>query len=142
MKRMQISDRTKAALKAYRAGRHVSKRIKEKYDGDVPPEVVEATAGKLGSHLPQCQGHLTKEARERGSKKSAARRKAAAIDAYAPLAPEIRSMWEEGLSLRAIASKLNQDELSDEDAPGEQEAPRKPSWHPMKVKRVLDRLRT
>jgi DNA invertase Pin-like site-specific DNA recombinase len=46
----QISERTKAALKAYRENRHVSKRVKEKYDGKVPAHVVRATAGKLGAH--------------------------------------------------------------------------------------------
>jgi len=138
----QISLRTKAALKAYRDHGYVSKRLKDKYDGNVPPEVVEATAGKLGANLPQCQGHLTPEARKRGAKKSAARRKAKAIRAYAPIADEILAMWEkEGLTLRAIADRLNQEERDDEAAPDEQEAPHKLSWHPMKVKRVLDRLR-
>ena len=47
---------------------------------------------------------------------------------------------DEGLSLLAIAEKLNQEELADEAAPDEHEAPRKPSWYPMKVKRVLARL--
>jgi DNA invertase Pin-like site-specific DNA recombinase len=137
----KISDRTKDALKAYRDNRHISKRIKEKYDGNVPPEVVEATAGKLGSRLPQCYGKLTPEARSKGGKKSAAKRKKKAKDAYAPIADELMAMWKvEKLTLREIAERLNQEERDDE-GPGEQEAPRKPSWYPMKVKRVLDRAR-
>ena len=62
----RISERTKAALKAYRDGGHVSKRLREKYDGNVPPAVKRARAGKLGSHLPECRDHLTQEARQRG----------------------------------------------------------------------------
>ena len=41
------------------------------------------------AHLPQCQGHLTDESRKRGGAKSAAKRKAKAIAAYAPLAADI-----------------------------------------------------
>jgi DNA invertase Pin-like site-specific DNA recombinase len=141
----RISERTTAALKAYREGRHVSKRIKEKYDGKVPPEVIEATAGKLGAQLAQCQGHLTPEAREKGWKKSVATRKAAMIAAYGILAPRMLAMWESGLSLRQIADQLNQDELeaTDDDehqAGDEDELEPAPTWSAMKVKRVLDRF--
>jgi DNA invertase Pin-like site-specific DNA recombinase len=138
----KISDRTKAALKAYRDNGHVSKRIKEKFDGGVPPEVVAATAGKLGSNLPQCQGHLTLEARKRGGKKSGEKRKAKAKAAYAPIADELLTMWKvENLSLREIAERLNKEERDDEGTPDEEEPPEKPNWYPMKVKRVLDRAR-
>jgi len=136
----RISERTKAALKAYRDGRHVSKRIKEKYDGTVPPEVVEATAGRLGARLPQCQGHLTPDAREKGWKKSVAKRTAAAIAAYEPLAAQIIEMWKtDKLSLRAIADRLNRDEQEAGDG-ADQEPLARPSWSAMKVKRVLDRF--
>jgi DNA invertase Pin-like site-specific DNA recombinase len=135
----KIRERTKAALKAYREGRHVSKRIREKYDGNVPPEVVEATAGKLGAHLPQCRGKLTREAQERGWKKSAAKRRAAAIATYDDMAPRIMEFWKSRLSLRAIADRLNQEdrEAADDEAP---EDGAKPFWSAMKVKRVLDRV--
>jgi DNA invertase Pin-like site-specific DNA recombinase len=133
----QISQRTKAALQAYKAGKHVSKRIKAKYDGKVPANVVKATAGKLGSSLPQCQGHLTAEARKRGGEKSAAKRKDAAIKAYAYIADDIRSMRNEGLKLREIAARLNQRDRDEEPDQVEQD---KPTWSTMKVKRILDRL--
>jgi len=134
----KIQERTKAALKAYRDGRHVSKRIKAKYDGNVPPDIVEATAGKLGAHLPQCAGKLTPEAREKGWKKSAVKRRAAAIANYEHLAPRIMELWKGKLSLRAIADKLNQEdrEAADDEAPEDA----KPFWSAMKVKRVLDRV--
>ena len=44
-----ISHRTKDALGAYRDGRRVSRRIRAMHPDGVPPEVVEATAGKLGA---------------------------------------------------------------------------------------------
>jgi DNA invertase Pin-like site-specific DNA recombinase len=134
----RIKERTKAALKAYRENKHVSKRVKAKYDGNVPPDVVEATAGKLGSQLPQCAGKLTPEAREKGWKKSAAKRRAAAIANYEHLAPRLMDLWKATLSLRAIAEKLNQEDR--EAAADEAPADAKPFWSAMKVKRVLDRV--
>jgi DNA invertase Pin-like site-specific DNA recombinase len=139
----QISQRTIASLKAYRDNRHVSKRIKAKYDGKVPAKVIRATAGKLGSHLPQCQGHLTAEARKRGGLKSAARRRAAAIAAYAYVADDIRAMrFKEGLAYHEIAARLNQRDRDDEAELVNVELTPKPTWSTVKVKRVLDRLRT
>jgi recombinase len=87
---------------------------------------------KLGGSLPQCR-NLTQAARERGAARSAAVRKAAAIAAVADLVPEIRAMWEtEGLSLRAIADRLNAD--------GQKTCGGK-NWSAMAIKRVLDRAR-
>ena len=48
----RISERTRAALAAYKANRYVSKRIRDMYPGGVPPEVVAARAGKLGAAPP------------------------------------------------------------------------------------------
>jgi len=127
-----ISQRTKDALKAYKAGRRVSKRVRLLYPDGVPADVVEATAGKLGASLPQCR-NLTPEARVRGSIRSAAARKAAAIAAVADLVPEMMKMWEtERLSLRAIADRLNAEEQTTRGGS---------RWSPMQVKRVLDRAR-
>jgi hypothetical protein len=42
-------------------------------------------------------------------------------------------MWDKGLTLQAIADRFNEEEIADEVAPSEQEAPRKASWYPMKV---------
>jgi DNA invertase Pin-like site-specific DNA recombinase len=129
---LMISSRTKGALAAYKAGRRVSKRIRLLYPNGVPADVVEATAGKLGASLPQCR-KLTPEARALGVIRSAASRRAAAIAAVDDLAPRMVQMWEEeGLSLRAIAGRLNDEEQTTRTG--------KP-WSPMAVKRVLDRVR-
>jgi DNA invertase Pin-like site-specific DNA recombinase len=137
----RIKDRTKAALRAYRDNGHVSKRIKEMYGGEanVPLEVRETTAGKLGSHLPQCYGHLTPETREKGWRKSAAKRRAAAIQLYEDKAPMLLELWENGFTLRGVADHLNREEMPDDDGETEDPAP-KPFWSAMKVKRVLDRV--
>src|SRR5262249_11151637 len=67
------SQSTKAAPRAYRAGKRVSKRLREKHPEGVPPEVIEATAGKLGAELPQCR-NLTDEGRAAGRARSIAAR--------------------------------------------------------------------
>jgi DNA invertase Pin-like site-specific DNA recombinase len=127
-----ISDRTKSALKAYKDGKHVSKRIRLLYPNGVPPDVVEATAGKLGGSLPQCRT-LTPESRARGVRRSAESRRTAAIAAVEDLAPRMMAMWrDEKLSLQAIANSLND----------EGQTTRTDSqWSAMGVKRVLDRAR-
>ncbi len=130
--RRLISTRTKGALKAYKDGKRVSKRIKAIYtdrNEQVPADVVEATAGKLGGELPQCRT-LTEAARARGLERSAAARKAAAVAAYAALAPLMRQLRAEGLSLHAIAELLNADGQSTR---------RGSTWSATQVKRVLDR---
>lgn len=132
----RISERTKAALRAYREGGHVSRRIREKYDGKVPPDVIAATAGKLGANLPQCRGHLTPESRIRGGRKSGARRKAKSADMYRPVVAKILAMWREGNSLVGIANLLQDENQVAGHATG------KRIWYPMKVKRILDRHRT
>ncbi len=112
-----------------------------KYDGKPPAEIVEATAGKLGATLPQCQGHLTPDARKRGWEKSAAKRKEAALKAYADFAPRMLAMWKDDrLSLRAIADTLNAEDTAagdggEDKAAGGDEAAPKPAWSAMKVKR-------
>ena len=71
-----IRVRTKDALRAYREGRRVSKRVRAMYPDGVPAEVLEATAGKLGGSLPQCR-NLTDEGRGRlGSPARSPRRQA------------------------------------------------------------------
>src|SRR5262249_8785656 len=78
-----ISDRTKAALAAYKA-----------------------RGGKLGGHLPQCR-NLTREARAKGRERSAQVRTRAAVEAYADLAPMMKAWRTEGMTLNDIAGKLN-----------------------------------
>ena len=70
----RISERTKAALAAYKAGKRVSRHIRLLYPDGVPAKVVKATAGKLGASLPQCR-KLTGEARARGVARSVASRR-------------------------------------------------------------------
>jgi DNA invertase Pin-like site-specific DNA recombinase len=78
-----ISQRTKAALAAYKA-----------------------RGGKLGGQLPQCR-NLTAEATAKGRERSAEARAEAAAEAYADLAPMLAELRGKGLSLAAIAADLN-----------------------------------
>ncbi len=127
----KISERTRAALAAYKAGRRVSKRIRLMHPDGVPSEVVEATAGKLGASLPQCR-NLTADARVKGTARSSAVRKTLAVEAYADLIPYMREMHNDGdgKTLQAIADALN--------AEGHTTRTGK-AWSPTQVKRVLDR---
>jgi DNA invertase Pin-like site-specific DNA recombinase len=125
----QISQRTKDALKAYKEGGRISKRTKLLYPNGVPADVVEATAGKLGGSLPQCRT-LTEATRARGIARSLAKRMALAITEYADVLPLMRELRTEGLSLHAIAERLNADGQSTR---------RQKSWSATQVKRVLDR---
>jgi DNA invertase Pin-like site-specific DNA recombinase len=80
---LAISQRTKAALTAYRA-----------------------RGGKLGGELPQCR-NLTAEARAKGILKAAELNRQAAHEAYGDLLPTVRTMRADGLSLRGMADRLN-----------------------------------
>jgi DNA invertase Pin-like site-specific DNA recombinase len=82
---LAISQRTKAALAAYKA-----------------------RGGKLGAALPQCR-NLTQEARLRGAHNSAASHAKAAAEAYADLLPEMKDLRDKGSTLQTIADKLNKD---------------------------------
>lgn len=126
-----ISERTKAALAAYKAGKRISKRTKLLYPDGVPPEVVEATAGKLGSSLPQCRNNLSRAASLAGAKASGERSIELAAEAYADLAPDVRAWREAGLSLRQIAARLNEE--------GHRTRRDKP-WNQVQVKRILGRF--
>jgi DNA invertase Pin-like site-specific DNA recombinase len=101
-----ISDRTKAALAAYKA-----------------------RGGKLGAELPQCR-NLTAEARVKGIRKAGEMNARAAEEAYSDLMPTVKSMKAEGLSLRAIAERLN--------AEGQTTRRGRP-WNQVQVARVLQR---
>jgi DNA invertase Pin-like site-specific DNA recombinase len=102
----KISQRTKVALAAYRTGRHVSKRLRELHNGAVPKDIAEATAGRLGAELPQCR-NLTNEARQRGVRNAAQQHRERANEAYADLIPDLTQWRSEGLSMQAIADRLN-----------------------------------
>jgi DNA invertase Pin-like site-specific DNA recombinase len=80
---LAISQRTKAALNAYKA-----------------------RGGKLGAELPQCR-NLTQEARAKGAHRAGLAVAQAAAEAYADLAPTLAELRGKGLSLAAIADELN-----------------------------------
>jgi DNA invertase Pin-like site-specific DNA recombinase len=79
----RISERTKAALAAYKA-----------------------RGGKLGAQLKQCR-NLTMAARGRGAQAAGAKAKADADKAYLDLVPDVRAMRSAGASLQQIAQNLN-----------------------------------
>jgi DNA invertase Pin-like site-specific DNA recombinase len=78
----RISERTKAALAAYKA-----------------------RGGKLGAALPQCR-NLTEEARQKGAKAAGEAVAVAADAAYSDLAQELAEWRASGLSLQQIADRL------------------------------------
>ena len=123
----RISERTKAALAAYKSNKYLSKRIRDMYPNGVPLEVVAARAGKLGAALPDGR-RLSPEDAAKGPRAAAARRTARARDAYADLAPLVAGWRAEGLSLRSIAARL--------DAAGHTTRSGK-AWNPVQVSRVL-----
>lgn len=79
----RISERTKAALAAYKA-----------------------RGGKLGAARPECR-ILTLEARRRGGQLGGAAAKRLAAKAYEDVEPQVQELATQGLSLRAIARVLN-----------------------------------
>lgn len=104
-----ISERTKAALKAYKDGKRVSKRIREEYANrgeTVPQDVIDATAGKLGGQLPQCR-NLSPETRRRVVEATARACRRAADEAYRDLMPLARAWRDLGVTLQEIADRLN-----------------------------------
>jgi DNA invertase Pin-like site-specific DNA recombinase len=125
-----ISQRTRESLKAYKAGNRISKRIKLLYPGVVPPEVIAATAGKLGASLPQCRENLTPEGRKLGAKNAAKSHKARAAEAYTDLVPDMTSWYESGTSLQEIANMLNAKRYKTR---------RQEPWNKVQVMRVLKR---
>lgn len=125
----RISERTKAALAAYKAGNRVSKRIRDKYPDGVPDRIIRETAGKLGGSLPQCR-NLKPEDGARGCLVSARVRRGIIAEFDAQMAPLISLLRREGFTLQGIADRLNEQ--------GEQTRGGC-LWTPTQVKRVLDR---
>jgi DNA invertase Pin-like site-specific DNA recombinase len=104
----RISQRTRDALAAYKA-----------------------RGGKLGAELPQCR-NLTPAAVAIGQRRGADARRADAVAAYADLLPRMAGLRAEGLSLAAVAERLN--------AEGHTTS-RGAAWSAVQVKRALDRAR-
>lgn len=101
----RISERTRAALAAYKA-----------------------RGGKLGAARPGGR-ELTPGDGVRGRAKAVAVRRVNTAAAYADLAPEVAALRAEGLSLRAIAARLNAEGHTTR---------RGSAWGPVQVRRVLD----
>jgi DNA invertase Pin-like site-specific DNA recombinase len=78
-----ISQRTKAALAAYKA-----------------------RGGRLGAELPQCR-NLTQEARQKGAQRAGLAASKAAREAYADLRPQMLELRDAGWPLQGIADELN-----------------------------------
>lgn len=120
------SERTKAALSEFKANKVVPQKIRELYNGDVPAEIVEATAGKLGSA--RTGRKFKREEVLRGVAASAVANAAEAKSAYADLSPIALSLRAEGKSLREIAAHFNTEGYSTR---GGRE------WHATTISRVL-----
>ena len=122
----RISERTRAALAAYKANRYVSKRIRDMHPEGVPSEVIAARAGKLGAAFPTAGGSARRTPpRVRAGPPRGGRRRAR--DAYIDLAPLVAGWRAEGLSCD-IAARL--------DAAGHTTRSGK-AWNPVQVSRVL-----
>lgn len=91
--------------------------------------VAKARGVKLGGHRDNAHV-LTDADRAKGGQRAAETHKAAVASAYADLMPAIVQMRNEGLSLRAIADRLNTE--------GHTTRTGKP-WSQVQVKRLLDR---
>jgi DNA invertase Pin-like site-specific DNA recombinase len=129
--RRRIGERIKEALAAYKANKRLSKATLRDYPNGVPAEIVEATAGKLGASLPKCR-KLTADQRVKGALNSAKASRAKAIEQMSDIAGTASKLRSAGLTLQAIADRLNE----------AGESTRKGSaWNAVQVKRVLDRLK-
>ncbi|MBI3410368.1 MAG: recombinase family protein [Planctomycetes bacterium] len=82
---LAISQRTKAALAAYKA-----------------------RGGKLGAQLDQCR-NLTQQARKKGAERAGQAVARIAAEAYADLAPMMGAWRAEGTTLQGIAARLNEE---------------------------------
>jgi DNA invertase Pin-like site-specific DNA recombinase len=101
-----ISERTKAALAAFKA-----------------------RGGKLGGELPQCR-NLSHADRRKGAQRAGEAVARLATEAYADLAPAMREWRTAGLTLAAIADRLNTEGHTTR---------RGKQWNPVQVARVLER---
>ena len=153
----QISERTKAALKAYRQHGKVSdvqmkkliikhcgpippgeleaavdrrgvKLLVAKYGAEIPPEALAAVAGKLGSHL--TGSRLSASARDRGRAEANRNATRQSLEVYSDLVPEMKAWRVAGMTLAAIAAELNG--RGDRTRTGAR-------WSKVQVKRTLDR---
>lgn len=125
----RISERTKAALAAYRATGAVSKRIKAAHPDGVPPEVVAEYGGKLGSRRPNAR-KLTGGANPLAAARAGASHRRRADLAYEHLLGLLLPWRSEGLSLAECARRL--DDQGHQTRMGKR-------WSSSQVRRVLAR---
>jgi DNA invertase Pin-like site-specific DNA recombinase len=104
----RISERTTSALAAFVENRRVPKRVREMYPEGVPAEIEQELAGKLGSSRPGAP-KLTYEQTLMGVAKAAANRRALSKDIYDEVRPIASSLRSQGLSLREIAARLDEE---------------------------------
>lgn len=126
-----ISTRTKDALRAYREGRRVSKRLRAAHPGGVPPAIAAELGGKLGASLPQCR-NLTDAGRAAGRARSIESRAARARKSAEAIGRIIAAIRAEDpyVSMEEIARKLNA---------RNRKTPRGKAWTGKQVARALER---
>lgn len=126
-----ISTRTRDALRAYREGKRVSKRLRALHPEGVPAAIAEELGGKLGASLPQCR-NLTDAGRATGRTRSAESRAARARKAAETIGRIIAAIRAEepDASLEQIARRLNA---------RNRKTPRGKAWTGKQVARALDR---
>jgi DNA invertase Pin-like site-specific DNA recombinase len=129
LERGLISERTKAALRAFVENKHVPKRLREQYPDGVPADLAEAYAGKLGSNRPGAR-RFAGGANPRAAARAGEVSRSKADRAYRHLAERVAAWRGEGKSLRQIAEMLN----------GEGKTTRRGQpWNHVQVMRVLGR---
>ncbi len=111
--RRQISQRTKDALRIYKSQKRISKRTLEMYKGPdgvyrVPPEVVLATAGKLGTQLQKLVPRDNYAARNAGRAAHNAQQHSEYCEAYQEDIRIAKEMRESGLTIPQIIVAFNQ----------------------------------
>lgn len=131
-----ISERVTDSLAEFKAAKRIPLRIRTLYGENVPPEIAEAVAGKLGASLPQCRNLATAKGLA-AARAAAESRRLDAIRANATIAPRITQGRAEGKSYAAIAAELN--------AAGEMtrgSATKAPGpWSATQVRRVAERVK-
>jgi DNA invertase Pin-like site-specific DNA recombinase len=115
---------------------HIMAAVAEKEAKDISTRTTAALAaykargGLLGSSRPECKNNLSPEARAKGQRLAALARAAKAKEAYADLVPQLAEMRQQGLTLREIATKLNDDGFT---------TARGNAWSHVQVRLVLER---
>lgn len=125
----KISERCKSTARIYKEENKVPKRFRLAYaDGNIPQEIIDRYAGKLGSNLTGIP--LTKEARQKGVRISANKKIEEAREIYEDETKIAIEMRADGKSYQNIADHLNETGYPTRT---------NSSWCKKKVQRLLDR---